>query len=211
MKNLTHPNHFIISTLFLLGYSGISHATVGGGQSIEILGYEPKDKKVYILRDFEDARGRTPQLYYYDLKSNDPTQLIEVKSIYLDPTSGKPDYDNRWDEVTRSIDQIKSRLQPLTPLSSMHLNIKSIQKIQSVPSWYDPEVPMRQYQYQYTVTGGNLSSSPQKAISYKAGLDIQQAYKIPYQDKILVTIKYLAFPEETGYTNEDVVMLQPHQ
>ena len=202
---------FFISLACLLGHSTIVQATVGGGQNIVILGYEPKDKKIYVLRDFEDARGRTPQLYYYDLKANDPSKLIEVKSIYINPQSGKVDHDNRWNEVSRSIAQIKQRLQPLNPLPAIHLNIKSTQKINSVSSWHNPDEKMRQYQYNYTIVGGNLTSKPQHAISYKAGIDIQQVYKVPYEDKVLVTVKYLAFPEETGYTTEDVVMLQPYQ
>ena len=40
----------------------ISFATVGGQQRIEVLGYDQKDQKVYLLRHYEDGRGRLPQL-----------------------------------------------------------------------------------------------------------------------------------------------------
>ena len=33
-------------------------ATVGGGQTLEFLGYDAKDQKLYLLRDFGDGRGR---------------------------------------------------------------------------------------------------------------------------------------------------------
>lgn len=185
-------------------------ATVGGGQTLEILGYEPKDQKVYILRDYEDERGRTPQLYYYDLNAKDPAQLIEVKSIYINPLTNSVDHDQRWDEVTKSIDAIKQRLKPLHNVHSTHLHLKSSYYISSVPAWHDHSETMRQYHYEYTIVADNLSSKSQQAISYKAGISLKQAYKIPDHDKLIVTVEYLAFPEETGYTNEDVVMLQAH-
>lgn len=203
---------FVAITLYTLAtvYSS-AHATTGGGQTVEILGYEAKEQKVYLLRDFEDARGRTPQLYYYDLKSTTPTKLIEVKSIYINPQNAKVDYDNRWDEVMHEIDKIKMRLVPLSTLRTAHFNLDIQQKINSVPAWHDPQEKMRQYSYTYTVAESDLKSSTQTAISYKPGLSIQQALKIPHHDKVIVTIKYLAFPEETGYTTEDPVMLIPHQ
>ncbi len=56
------------------------YATVGGGQHIEVLGYETKEQKLYLLRHFEDESGRLAQLYYYQLNSKSPDRLIEVKS-----------------------------------------------------------------------------------------------------------------------------------
>lgn len=203
---------FAIITLYTVCiFSSTVHATTGGGQTVEILGYEVKEQKVYLLRDFEDSRGRVPQLYYYDLKTTTPTKLIEVKSIYLDPQLAKVDYDNRWDEVMHEIDKIKRRLVPLSTLKTANFNLNIQQKINSVPAWHDPQEKMRQYSYTYTVAESDLKSITHKAISYKPGLSIQQALKIPHHDKVIVTIKYLAFPEETGYTTEDPVMLIPHQ
>lgn len=46
----------------ILTLSAHSYATVGGGQKIEVLGYQQKEKKLYVLRHYEDGRGRLPQL-----------------------------------------------------------------------------------------------------------------------------------------------------
>ena len=50
-------------SLFLLGIclSPLSLATVGGPQNLEVLGYEAKDQKLYLLRHYLDGRGRLPQ------------------------------------------------------------------------------------------------------------------------------------------------------
>ncbi|MDN8506808.1 hypothetical protein QZL09_15020, partial [Acinetobacter baumannii] len=77
----------------ILTLSAHTYATVGGGQKIEVLGYQQKEKKLYVLRHYEDGRGRLPQLYYYLLNSKSPDKLIEVKSLYINPKTHKIDYD----------------------------------------------------------------------------------------------------------------------
>ncbi len=64
----------------ILTLSAHSYATVGGGQKIEVLGYQQKEKKLYVLRHYEDGRGRLPQLYYYLLNSN---RLINLSRLNL--------------------------------------------------------------------------------------------------------------------------------
>lgn len=78
---------FLFSALACLPI--ISFATVGGQQRIEVLGYDQKDQKVYLLRHYEDGRGRLPQLYYYNFKSKQPNQLVQVNSLYINPKTKK--------------------------------------------------------------------------------------------------------------------------
>ena len=70
----------IAALLLALGIPVSAFATVGGPQNIEVLGYEVKDQKLYLLRHYLDGRGRLPQLYYYNFKSKTPNQLIQVNS-----------------------------------------------------------------------------------------------------------------------------------
>lgn len=73
----------IAALLLALGIPVSAFATVGGPQNIEVLGYEVKDQKLYLLRHYLDGRGRLPQLYYYNFKSKTPNQLIQVNSLYI--------------------------------------------------------------------------------------------------------------------------------
>lgn len=210
-KAFGHSLMRFISHIFLFSfislYSIATYATVGGGQNIEVLGYEAREQKVYILRTYEDARGRTPQLYYYNLKSQYPEKLIAVKSIYIDPKTNQVDYDTRWDEVMHSIETIQKRLTPLIPIQNSTISLKTRYSTQYVTAWHDPEQQAPQYNYTYTVLYNTYKSTLQRAISYKPQLFIQQAFKIPKHHKMIVTVRYLAFPEETGYYTEDPVML----
>ena len=54
---------------------------------------------------------------------------------------------------------------------------------------------------------GQYKSPVQQAVSYKADLRLNQTYKVPKQNKILVTVKYLGLPFETGYHIEDPALL----
>ena len=78
------------SLLSLILLPCTSFATVGGPQNIEILGYDHQDQKVYLLKHYEDGRGRLPQLYYYQFKNNQhPEKLIQVNSLYINPKTQK--------------------------------------------------------------------------------------------------------------------------
>lgn len=188
----------------------ISHATVGGGQYIEFLGYEPTDKKVYLLRHYEDGRGRLPQLYYYQFyKANQPPKLFKVNSLYINQRTRKIDYDQSIDVLRPELNKIKQRLQPLQLITPKIFNIHILKKQQTnVPAiWIDKTLKVPQYTYQYKVSSIWFNSQLQQAVSYKPSLSVKQAYYIPAQNQVLVTVRYLAFPEETGYTTEDPISL----
>ena len=72
------PATLLLAAFFTMN---ATHATVGGDQYLEFLGYEPTDQKVYLLRYYMDGRARAPQLYYFNLASNTPTKLVKVDSI----------------------------------------------------------------------------------------------------------------------------------
>ena len=73
--------------------------------------------------------------------------------------------------------------------------------------WIDKTLKVPQYTYQYKVSSIWFNSQLQQAVSYKPSLSVKQAYYIPAQNQVLVTVRYLAFPEETGYTTEDPISL----
>ena len=189
-------------------------ATVGGGQRIEMVGYEPSDKKVYLLRHFDDGRGRLPQLYYYDLKAKYPQRLVEVRSIYINPTTKKFDeYDDQDAFFTQRFNSIKQRTIALKPdyVSTM-IKVNSLtERKEKVTSWLEDLGELTQYQFDYkVVTGdGKYASSEQTALAYKVCLmDSDVVYRIPNQPYAVTTVKYTGTLMEGGYEFEDAVLLQ---
>src|SRR5690606_10109752 len=197
----------IISVL-LVGLPCAAFATVGGPQNIEVLGYEVKDQKLYLMRHYLDGRGRLPQLYYYNFKSKQPNQLVMVNSLYINPKTKRIDYDQSSQTFDQEIAKIKKRLIPVIPVKKQNIRLELLKTSKGYASaWYDPQEKVPKWTYQYQVKSGSQKSLTHQAVSYQQGLKISQAYKVPKQNKTLVTIKYLGIPFETGYTIEDPVLL----
>ncbi len=183
-------------------------ATVGGSQTIEVLGLDKKDQKIYLLRHFEDGRGRLPQLYYYQLNAQKPQRLVSVRSLYIDPKTKQINYDQDSTQFNQAIEKIKKRLVQLTPIYHNNVSIQLLTSINGTePAWYDPQQRIDKWTYQYLIKSASYKSSIQNAVSYKEGLTITQAYKVPYQPFMLTTVQYLGIPFETGYSIEDPVLL----
>lgn len=186
-----------------------SFATVGGPHNVEFLGYDAKDQKVYLLKHYQDGRGRLPQLYYYQFKNNQqPEKLIQVNSLYINPKTKKIDYDQDSTGFDQDILKIKKRLTPLIPVNKTLTKIQIVKKTRvqkSANSGFDDLIT--EYQYRYKVTTPQLSSLQQKAVAYKPNLNVSQAFKIPQHNTMVVAVKYLGIPFETGYTIEDPVLL----
>lgn len=98
----------IAALLLALGIPVSAFATVGGPQNIEVLGYEVKDQKLYLLRHYLDGRGRLPQLYYYNFKSKTPNQLIQVNSLYINPKPSRLTTIRTAVSLTRKLPKLKS-------------------------------------------------------------------------------------------------------
>lgn len=185
-------------------------ATVGGPQTIEVLGYEAKEQKVYLLKHYQDGRGRLPQLYYYHFKNSlNPNKLIQVDSLYIHPKTKKIDYDQDDTYFNQELKKIKNRLQPLPSSTSKFRITVDKKSVQHVPTWYDPKQKQPEFHYTYTVKNQNFKSQRQQATAYTTPLKISQQFIIPQQNKVLVTVQYLGIPFETGYTIEDPVLLLP--
>ncbi len=194
--------------LLPLSLPTLAFATVGGPQNIEVLGYEVKEQKLYIMRHYLDGRGRLPQLYYYNFKSKTPNQLIQVNSLYINPKTKQIDYDQDSRKFNQEIAKIKKRLIPLVPLRKQAIQLKLLKTSKgTAPAWHDPKQKVPKWTYQYRVQSGQYKSPVQQAVSYKADLRLNQTYKVPKQNKILVTVKYLGLPFETGYHIEDPALL----
>lgn len=183
-------------------------ATVGGPQSIEVLGYDAKDQKVYLLRHFEDGRGRLPQLYYYQFKNNkNPNKIIQVNSLYINPKTKKIDYDQEDTKFNQELNKIQKRLQPLTSVK-VENRISYLQKnIKQVPTWYDAQQTQAQTTYTYRVSNPSFQSNIEKAVAYNSKLKVKQQFIIPKQNKMLITVQYRGIPFETGYDIEDPVLM----
>lgn len=207
-----HPMRFLkhLSIGMTLTMSLHCFATVGGGQHIEVLGYEAKPQKLYLLRHYEDERGRLPQLYYYQLNDKKPDKLIEVRSLYINPKTHQIDYDQDGVQFEKDLAKIKKRLIPMVISNANTAKIQIIKsQTHNIPAWHDPSQKIPEYKSIYSVNTPVLKSNNQQAVHYAKTIKISQNYVVPNHNKMLVIVKYFGIPEETGYDIEDPVLLLP--
>lgn len=198
-----------IALCSLAALPSLALATVGGPQSIEVLGYDAPDQKVYILRHFHDGRGRLPQLSYYLLGSKQPQKQIDVSSLYIHHKTQKVDFDQDPATFNQALAKIQRRLQPLTKVNTNQLKLKVLQRKQRrVKAAMDPSCSLLEYQYRYQVQKSALRSPIQNAISYQPKIQLSQSYSIPKHNKILAVVKYQGIAMEGGYSVEDAVILK---
>lgn len=193
----------------LMGCSISAMATVGGNTVLQMIGYEPKEKKVFVFHDFEDGLGGG-KLYYFNLNAKNPTTLHEATSFYPNGEGGRAHSDDEG--FNQKMANLKKRLVPLQPVASPVINKISI----NITSRAHKKVPyvlfdnrlVTQYHYQYQVKYGKYKSNTMKAVAYSPKMTVSQAFTIPQQNNVMVVaVKYLETLDEGGYTIEDPVLL----
>lgn len=189
-------------------------ATVGGGQRIDILGYDKAEQKVFVLRHYDDGRGRLPQLYYYDLSSNNPEKLVEVRSLYVNPKTKKYDeFEDNKGRFSNGLKQIKNRVVTLKPTyTQVTVQVQSLrqQKVTNLQSWLGEIGPGTEYQFNYKLNAdeAKYSSPVHSATTYSVCLTTDNVvYKVPNQPYALATVNYKGTLMEGGYDYQDVVLL----
>ncbi|WP_127891431.1 hypothetical protein [Psychrobacter sp. FDAARGOS_221] len=222
-KSRLFPKLHAISLAIMFALPVGALATVGGGQRIEVLGYEARDNKVYVLRHFDDARGRLPQLYYYDLDTQFPQNLIEVRSLYINPNTKQFDeFDDKGVFFEHRLNRIKQRLTSLEPeYVATSIKVNSLtQRRAKLSSWLGPinssgdeasDETYYEYQFNYQLATdkGDYRSATQTTTTYSVCLlDDDVIYTIPNQPYALSTVNYMGTLMEGGYQYQDAVLLK---
>ena len=178
-------------------------ATTGGKETVELLGYEPVDGKVYWLEHSGGESGDLPWLFYLDLKSARPSVAHKVKSWYR----GDDADDKFWDRL----EGLKKRLQtmPTLPLGEFVIEVHA----RKVGDWYecedcgDPPVP--HYKASVTVT---RRSDGAYAV---ADVETYHDHKIRLpgvfrtsSGAMVAILSFTGIPVEGGYEEQRVLLLR---
>ena len=198
-----------LANLFSLICS-LSFATVGGAESIHIMGYDKKDQKIYLNRQYHDQSGRVPQLYYYQLSSKQPDKLIEVKSIYKDKDRNSPRTEQY---VAQQLKNIQSRLIPLQQQNPKKVTLKLLQQNRSTGEYWQTTHPdgafqVKKFEQTYQLCQHHYQSNIHKSISYlKPEINISQYWQVSQHSVRIAVVSYLGLNIESGYPKEDPIFL----
>ena len=208
-------NKYLINAVVMLFLPQMCLATVGGAESLEVLGFDQKDQKIFLARHYADASGRLPTLYYYHLASSQPHKLIEVKSLYKQ--IDRLPYTQVEKHFNREFKKIQSRLLPLQPLNTNRAKIQVIQRHFDIGHYWhtshpDDEFDVKRYKQTYIVNNAAYKSATAQSISFiDPKLELRSLYALPQNNKKrsaqIAIIRYQGIPVEMGYSKEDALLL----
>jgi len=210
VKNIKILFYFL--TLIIL-FSSEIHATVGGEQKITVLGIEKQEEKLFFLVDDFSGRGGLPYLYYILLKK-EPMKAVFVKSYYPNGIDMQEDKD--VEQFMSRLNKLKKYLSKLQVIQPEKIKFGIIaDKGQKVPNIFDDNKTMIEHEtlFKLSYNDGKKSYYGQSVVKHydyrmTSEIKVQKAYRLANSKEIVVVVRYLGLPYETGYTMDNVVILK---
>jgi hypothetical protein len=188
----------LLATFALVSSPREASATTGGPQTVEILGYEPVDEKVFMLRHFHDEGGALPQLEYMFVEGPHAGQVIQVRSWYRGPDSMDATKLNERLAALRARLKALPKLRALPTLAAKHLRDITI------PATFPGDAPWIVGEMRVNASTPSHEGS-KKIVLARGPLEIVDRRELP--GAALVTIRYRGIFFETGYTTETTLLL----
>jgi hypothetical protein len=190
----------LLGALALLAAPRTAGATTGGPETLEVLGAETRDGKVYFLRHFHDEGDRLPQLEYFLLDGPQAGHTVRVRSWYADADGGVARFEPR-------LAALKKRLAPLSALrtSEVSLTERVIRKGEAPQRAPDPPRPVETRE----VTAITPRATGRQTIVVDAGrpAEIADARAVS-PDRAVAIVRYRGLFVEIGYDTETAVLLR---
>src|SRR5262245_1012393 len=98
----------LCATIAMIAVGTVAHATNGGPELLEVLGWEPKDHKVFVAFHHVDESADEPTVGYFDFGKRSPTGFRVIEC-----TQSGPGYDS---VCVNRIRAIRGRVRPLAML-----------------------------------------------------------------------------------------------
>jgi hypothetical protein len=190
--------------LCLLLITDVARATVGGPSAVEVLGWDPVARKIYVVTHHEDAaRWDRPVLAYYLLDAEDPSVLV-VDHAFHERTQGEPGPDRTSDRI----DALRARLEPLVPVEPLGLEIRErLLAVEGCAGLPDPFflAPCREVLVQLHWQG----QVRQLQLTTWGMSDLVGAWEVADTGHRLVLYTHLGHTHEMGYQQEISLLFEP--
>ena len=185
----------------LVTLSTLAFATTGGPQVLTVLGFEPREHKLFLTSQRFDEGGDLPQLLYYRLDAPPPEQRpdrpVEVTSYYQ--SLG----DQPFNEFERRIERLKRALQPLEPAPLRGIEVTLAFGDQKVCNAI-PEAPLCE---QVAVTVRWAGQQATTTLTSWGDFEIAGAWTVPDTDRRLVVLRHVGVTTESGYSADVPLLL----
>ncbi len=188
-------------------------ATTGGPETLELLGYAPRDGKAYFLEHVYDSSDASPQLVYMPLRGPRAGQLVYVESWYVDD-DGSYEFKER---LAVRIDKLKARLRkPKRRAPAVDMSTRADGRVRWTSDWdVDATAEGQRIRVDLSTPAGDKTGSAvvesYGCMESESGCPYVRVVRraaLPLADAIVVVVESLAIPEEGGYTDQAAILVR---
>jgi hypothetical protein len=183
------------------GFLAASSAYEGGPLTVELLGYEAVDGKVYYWQHDGSEAGEPRRTYYFDLKSSTPTVPVHAISldVPIDSMSTGVGVKRWW--------PISKRLRPLEELRDFDTRVT----VHSDSVGFDKGQQVVHYRLRIDIVANGQQHTLSVDGYCHTTVSLRGVYRIPTRDELLIVLTYVG----RAYYCEDVqlplVLLKAHE
>jgi hypothetical protein len=198
---------FITATKAVTSFDHSSLPGISGAHELDVLGFDPTERKLYLLEHYNDDSGDLPQLFFTHTRGRHVGRLHPVRSWY-DGASAIVE-----DEFQTRLDALRARLVEVEPMMRGSLRLTTrVVKRRALRLRRDA-APIRKYALQLTVrAAGNSAITPMgvrtEVTAYlRPKAQLQEAYQIPGERVAVAIVSYVGIPFDVGHDKQVALLL----
>jgi hypothetical protein len=203
---MTRWFHAVLFALLvcLLLIADVARASVGGPSSVELLGWDPVDRKIYVAVHFDDPEAwEHPLVGFWLVDGDDPGTLV-MDHAFEEAAMAAPGPD----ATLVRVDELRQRLEPLTPVDPVGLELRErLLAVDRCDGPVDPGLlaPCREVMVQLHWLG----QVRELRLTTWGMSDLVGAWEVPETGHRVVLYSHLGHTFEIGYQQELAVLFEP--
>ena len=190
----------------LLCVPGLAWASHGGPELCEVLGWDPVDKKVFILRH-NWSEGDAPQtLVYYDLKTNDQTKEWPCPKQVVVPWSRE--WEPEDSVFTRRLTALRRRLVPPVLVENERAMYPGqVLAADTLKDQWGGSIP--RFRVEIQLPGLEDVPNVVRVTTYVTPeVTVPRVYEFPNGPSRIAVVSFRGIPWETGYECQVPVLIE---
>lgn len=199
----------VLVTLLLImsTMASLAHASSGGPELCEVLGWDPIDRKIFCALDWRSEEGLPRRMVYFAIDGRSPCSMVEVRFPVRtdDPLVRRV---GAREAIRRRWRTIVGRLKPLVPAAELTLPSVTIVDADSI-AYRGTGGPPALARYRVRLRGlGGVFQGPFDVTTYGTPqVAVPRVYRIPGRREMLAVVSFIGVPIEIGYEAQVPVLI----
>jgi len=178
-----------------------------GPHTLDPLGYDPAERKLYLLEHFDDESGDLPQLHVLHTHGAHAGRVVPLSSWYSgDPAAVEADFETR-------LAALRERLVELRPIPRVRFAIATRVVKRRALRLYPDETPIRKFTLRINVRP--LGARGITSIGATAEVDaylrprarLAETWRIPGERLAVAVVAWVGIPFELGFEKQTALLV----